>query len=558
MAKQDRKADLSALKAQEARTEQLIKKHESILDLYVKQGKSAEDINKKAKTLENAYTRIAKIQGKVLGIEQDISKEDSKQEKSLIRQATSAGSILAITEKMKSAIGYISTIQRNTANTMGVTLNKAAKLNKEIAKELKFGLETQTNREEILHTMHEMDDVFKQSNMYSANQAKDLAIVSNKLNISKTEAVKLTGAMQLVDGASSETATNTLVLAKNLADAKGVKFGAVMKEISKSGKDFANWSGMSMKNMIRTTIETRKMGFELSDAMNVANKLLDVEGSIESQMKFNVLTGKQANFDKARALMLEGKHAEALNEVRDQVGDISKLNILEIKSLEEATGLTREKLMVSTSLAENAANELNSAEGATEAYEEGNAQLAEQLASKEHATTAVEMMENAEKNIKDTLATQLSDQKKMKSVMMGIQIVQGAIAALSSVKAIAELTAMSAMTVGIGMIATLAAVSLGVAALTGAFSKAKPPAIQDGIIGSDGGLLVSGPKGSIQLDKDDSIIAGTDLGGGGGSSAVAQKLDVVIQLLSQQRVLNVSGTQLAEVMDLERIPVGMG
>ena len=38
--------------------------------------------------------------------------------------------------------------------------------------------------------------------------------------------------------------------------------------------------------------------------------------------------------------------------------------------------------------------------------------------------------------------------------------------------------------------------------------------VEDGVIDPQGGLLVSGKKGSIQLHKDDSIIAGTDLGGG--------------------------------------------
>jgi N-methylhydantoinase B/oxoprolinase/acetone carboxylase alpha subunit len=40
--------------------------------------------------------------------------------------------------------------------------------------------------------------------------------------------------------------------------------------------------------------------------------------------------------------------------------------------------------------------------------------------------------------------------------------------------------------------------------------------MNDGVIGSDGGMVVSGPKGSIQLNKDDSIVAGTNLGGGSG------------------------------------------
>jgi hypothetical protein len=51
--------------------------------------------------------------------------------------------------------------------------------------------------------------------------------------------------------------------------------------------------------------------------------------------------------------------------------------------------------------------------------------------------------------------------------------------------------------------------------------------IKDGAIDPKGGLIVSGEKGSIQLDKEDSIIAGTNLGGkgkkssGGGESSSA-------------------------------------
>ena len=141
--------------------------------------------------------------------------------------------------------------------------------------------------------------------------------------------------------------------------------------------------------------------------------------------------------------------------------------------------------------------------------------------------------------------------------MIGIQSVQAALAAIATVKAIADVTSMSALTVGVGALAIAAGIATAVGSMTSAFSSAKPPKMDDGIIGSDGGMIVSGPKGSIQLNKDDSIIAGTNLGGGG-NSGIGEKLDKMIALLSQQRVLNVSGTQLAEVMDLERVPVGMG
>jgi hypothetical protein len=55
-------------------------------------------------------------------------------------------------------------------------------------------------------------------------------------------------------------------------------------------------------------------------------------------------------------------------------------------------------------------------------------------------------------------------------------------------------------------------------------TSSKPKEINDGMINPDGGLMVSGPKGSIQLDPQDSIIAGTNLGGQGQSAQSNREL----------------------------------
>ena len=73
-------------------------------------------------------------------------------------------------------------------------------------------------------------------------------------------------------------------------------------------------------------------------------------------------------------------------------------------------------------------------------------------------------------------------------------------------------------------------------------------------------MVVSGPKGSIQLDKDDSIIAGTDLmggsngrgNGGGGSNnlALMKKIDQLIeinrQILAKSPVIEMSGNKVGQ------------
>jgi hypothetical protein len=76
--------------------------------------------------------------------------------------------------------------------------------------------------------------------------------------------------------------------------------------------------------------------------------------------------------------------------------------------------------------------------------------------------------------------------------------------------------------------------------------------MNDGVINSKGGMVVSGPEGSIQLNKKDSIIAGTNLGGGGGgnSSSELRELKNMVAAIAN-RPINISvqldGKELATV-----------
>ena len=103
-------------------------------------------------------------------------------------------------------------------------------------------------------------------------------------------------------------------------------------------------------------------------------------------------------------------------------------------------------------------------------------------------------------------ATELAIKRSNTALIQSL-VTQGALTAAQGAGAIASLTAASAGTLGIGIAPILAALGIAVAAFSTYM------ALKDGHIGSDGGLIVSGEKGSYQLDKNDSVIAGTDLMG---------------------------------------------
>jgi hypothetical protein len=75
--------------------------------------------------------------------------------------------------------------------------------------------------------------------------------------------------------------------------------------------------------------------------------------------------------------------------------------------------------------------------------------------------------------------------------------------------------------------------------------------MNDGIINPNGGMVVSGPEGSIQLNKKDSIIAGTNLGGGnnngGNSSNELRELKNMVAAIANRPInISIDGNKIIE------------
>ena len=96
---------------------------------------------------------------------------------------------------------------------------------------------------------------------------------------------------------------------------------------------------------------------------------------------------------------------------------------------------------------------------------------------------------------------------------------EGALAAIKTEGAIAAISGASALTLGVGAIAIIA----GIAAAVGAMKSFKA---DDMISPGYGQRTILSPEGAIKLNNDDTIVAGTDLGGGGESVKSSPSIDL--------------------------------
>ena len=125
------------------------------------------------------------------------------------------------------------------------------------------------------------------------------------------------------------------------------------------------------------------------------------------------------------------------------------------------------------------------------------------------------------------LGNMLSSTENIKKAFGGISKIIGGIslakmigqtlilAAAQAMVAAGAITTASAITLGVGIVAVLAGMAMASSGFndisSSMESKAKALPVNDTQIASDGGLIVSGEKGTYQLDDNDTVVAGTDL-----------------------------------------------
>ena len=123
---------------------------------------------------------------------------------------------------------------------------------------------------------------------------------------------------------------------------QGLAPGAVFKDIASNAEFFATSMKAGTNNVMKTAIEARKLGLNLSTVAKISESLLDFESSIEKQMEASVLLGRQLNLDKARQLSFMDDQEGMMREILRQVGgeaEFERLKGFQRRALADAVGV---------------------------------------------------------------------------------------------------------------------------------------------------------------------------------------------------------------------------
>lgn len=202
--------------------------------------------------------------------------------------------------------------------------------------------------EGTITSISEIGKSFGLSSSMSKEIVANVALFSAQLGIAeRTSSLFLKNISTISGKPVREASIGMMGFAKSMSNAAGVPLPDVMNDIATSSDSIrATFRGNTLE-LIKATVEARRMGLSLESSGRSAEGLLDFNQSVNSEMEASVLLGKNINLMEARRLAfvgdLNGMNKEILRVVRD-IGEFDKLNMFQKKAIAQATGKSIEEL----------------------------------------------------------------------------------------------------------------------------------------------------------------------------------------------------------------------
>jgi len=265
---------------------------------------------------------------------------------SLITKANLLQGAIALT---LDALFSVDTGAGEMAKQMNMTYSEALALRKEFTGMADMSMDVAVNTKGL----QESYMAIGQSLGTNAVASEETLIVFTKLReqagYTNEQLAELTK-LSYVNGKSLEKNTKEILGgAKAYASRKGLIINEkqVLNDVVKASASLKLSLGGSADKLAESAAKARAVGLNLEQAAAMSDQLLNFESSIENELSAELLTGKDLNFERARALALNNDIAGAAEEIAKQVGssaDFANMNAIQQEAIAKAAGLTKDQL----------------------------------------------------------------------------------------------------------------------------------------------------------------------------------------------------------------------
>jgi hypothetical protein len=321
---------------------------------------------------------------------------------------------------------------------------------------------------------------------YSADALETQIMLTKQFGLQAEEAAGIYK-LSVLTGKSSKAVNDAMVgafVATRNQLRVGVPFKATIAEAAKvSGQLAANLQN-NPEQIVKAVVQAKALGTTLEQVKGQGEALLNFESSIESELKAELLTGKQLNLERARAAALAGDQVALAEELNKNVGSLEefqKMNVIQQKTLAEAVGLTADQLAEQLRRQKLA---VESGKSLAQITEEEAKQAQEKQNAQDKFNLAITKLQDLVGNLVAGPFGQLLDMVSSIATII-LKIIQPFVSVAGAI-----------------LNPILGGISGALGAMTG-----------DDIVGYGARTLIT-PQGAIALNNNDTVIAGTNLSKG--------------------------------------------
>jgi len=256
-----------------------------------------------------------------------------------------AKAIQFVVELFISADKNMVSIAKNT----GVTRIQAEKIRKEFIQIAASSDNILVNSESLLKAQYEFIKALGATTVGSKEIAEGSVFLTENLGISGEKAAEL----QLLLSATGADVAGLTDRTIDFANAQAAQNGylisgqEIMREMANTSSEIQSYYGFQADALAKAVFQTRKLGLNLTAAGSISKSLLNFESSIAGELELELLTSKQMNFERARALSATGKLGQAAEEVMTQMMSLTDEQMkspIILEAAAAASGLSVEQL----------------------------------------------------------------------------------------------------------------------------------------------------------------------------------------------------------------------
>jgi hypothetical protein len=510
-----------------------------------------DDVNKALADTTEEMQHIATEEGRILNKWQTFGLLVSKLGSNL---SSHLNDPLVIITTMVKVMKDLDSSAGKYAKSMNVTYGEALNVREELSRMAVFSGDTSLNATNLQETLMAVGNAMGSNAKLNEADLKTFTKLREQAGYTNEELMGIQK-LSLVNNKTLEANTKEILGAAKAYSSKNklaLNEKQILKDVNSASASLKLSLGGSSTQLAVAASKARELGLNLQQTEKIAESLLNFESSIEAELSAELLTGRNINLEQARLLALNGKTAEAAEEIARQVGtsaDFSRMNVIQQEALAKVAGMTRnefaQSLIDKESLAKLGVAEAKSAQEAYNILKSRGMSEAEiqkklgdeQLAMQYKQQSVQERFEQTLLHIKEIfisivdgpLGSMLSIMGKLMENTTFVYTTFGLISSLWAGKmlmslgklviqlgtalslAVAQATAWAIMN-PIGA-AVGAAAAIGIGALVYNSMKGNDVVSAGEGTGYGNRTLLMG-KDAIQLNNQDTVIAGTNLFGG--------------------------------------------